>query len=85
MGPNIQGINYLPNKLCIMFFPVIKTKGPLAIVSQSGTITAALSEWASDEGFGISAAVNLGNQVDLCESDYIEFFAADDHTKAIVL
>jgi len=85
MGPNIQGINYLPNKLCAMFFPVIKTKGPLAIVSQSGSVTAALSEWAADEGFGISAAVNLGNQVDICESDYLEFFAQDEDTRAIMM
>ena len=85
MGPNIQGINYLSNKLCAMFFPVITTPGPLAIISQSGTITAALSEWAEGEGLGISAAVNLGNQVDLCESDYLEFFASDDSTKAIAL
>jgi acyl-CoA synthetase (NDP forming) len=85
MGPNIQGVNYLPNKLCAMFFPVIKTSGPLAIISQSGTVTTALSEWAADEGLGISGAVNLGNQVDLCESDYIDFFATDENTKAIVL
>ena len=85
MGPNIQGINYLPNKLCAMFFPVITRRGPLAIVSQSGTITAALAEWSADDGLGISAAVNLGNQADLCESDYIEFFAEDDSTQAIVL
>ncbi len=85
MGPNIQGINYLPNKLCAMFFPVIKTKGPLAIISQSGSVTAALSEWAADEGLGISAAVNLGNQVDLCESDYLEFFAQDEDTKAVMM
>ena len=85
MGPNIQGINYLPNKLCPMFFPVITKRGPLAIVSQSGTITAALSEWAADEGLGISAAVNLGNQADLCESDYLDYFATDEHTKAIVM
>jgi acyl-CoA synthetase (NDP forming) len=85
LGPNIQGINYLPNRLCAMFFPVIKTKGPLAIISQSGTVTAALSEWAADEGLGISAAVNLGNQADLCESDYIEFFASDPSTQAIVM
>jgi acetyltransferase len=84
-GPNIQGINYLPNKLCAMFFPVITTKGPLAIVSQSGTITAALSEWAADEQLGISAAVNLGNQVDLCESDYLDFFASDEKTKVVAM
>lgn len=85
MGPNIQGINYLPNKLCAMFFPVIKTRGPLAIISQSGTHTAALSEWAAGEGLGISAAINLGNQVDICESDYLEFFARDENTRAIAM
>lgn len=84
-GPNVQGINYLPNKLCAMFYPVICTRGPLAIISQSGTVTAALSEWAADEGLGISAAVNLGNQVNLCESDYIDFFATDESTKVIAM
>jgi acyl-CoA synthetase (NDP forming) len=85
MGPNIQGINYPPNKMCAMMFPVIKTKGPLGIVSQSGTVTTALSEWADREGFGISAAINLGNQVDLCESDYLDFFTEDENTRAIVM
>lgn len=85
LGPNIQGINYPANKMCAMMFPVIKAKGPLSIVSQSGTITSALSEWAEGESFGISAAVNLGNQLDLCESDYLEFFADDDNTGAIIM
>ncbi len=85
LGPNIQGVNYLPNKLCAMFFPVIKTRGPIAIITQIGSITATISEWADGEGLGISAAVNLGNQVDLCETDYIEFFATDPSTKVIAL
>jgi acyl-CoA synthetase (NDP forming) len=66
-----------------MFFPVITTNGPIAIISQSGSVTAALSEWAADEGLGISAAINLGNQVDLCESDFLDFFETDENTKAI--
>ena len=28
--------------------------------------------------------MNLGNQADLCESDYLEFFAQDENSKAIV-
>jgi acetyltransferase len=84
-GPNIQGINYLPNKLCAMFFPVITTRGPLAVVAQSGSVTAALAEWAAGEGLGISAAVNLGNQADLCESDYLEYFSLDENTRAVAL
>jgi acyl-CoA synthetase (NDP forming) len=85
IGPNVQGINYLPNKLCAMFFPVITKRGPLSIITQSGSATAALSEWAADEGLGICAAVNLGNQTDLCESDYLTFFANDENTKAMAL
>ena len=85
LGPNIQGIIRTPNRVCCMPWPFITETGPLAIISQSGTVTAAIAEWAAQEGLGISAAVNLGNQVDLCESDLIEFFAEDPHTKAIAL
>ena len=85
VGPNVQGINYLPNKLCAMFFPVITKRGPLSVITQSGSATAALSEWAADEGLGICAAINLGNQTDLCESDYLEFLAADADTKSMAL
>ncbi|MGD8564268.1 MAG: acetate--CoA ligase family protein [Desulfarculaceae bacterium] len=85
VGPNVQGINYLPNKLCAMFFPVITQRGPMAVLTQSGSATAALSEWAAAEGVGISAAVNLGNQTDLCESDYLDYFAQDEHTKVIAM
>ncbi|MBN1314946.1 MAG: CoA-binding protein [Anaerolineales bacterium] len=85
LGPNIQGINYVPNKLCAMFFPVITLQGPLAIVSQSGTVTAALSQWAEDDGLGISAAVNLGNQTDMGVSEVLEYLAEDEPTKAIAL
>ncbi len=85
LGPNMQGINYLPNKLCAMFFPVIKTRGPLAIVSQSGSVTAALSEWADRDGLGISAAINLGNQTDICEADYLDFLVEDRNIHTIVM
>ena len=85
VGPNVQGINYLPNRLCAMFFPVVTARGPLAVISQSGTVTAALSEWAEGEGLGISAAVNLGNQTDLCESDYLQWLAEDEHTRAVAM
>ena len=85
VGPNVQGINYLPNKLCAMFFPVITTRGPLTVITQSGSATAALSEWAVDDGLGITAAVNLGNQADLCESDYLGYFGKDEVTKAVAM
>ncbi|MFX1555286.1 MAG: CoA-binding protein, partial [Promethearchaeota archaeon] len=85
LGPNIQGFSYLPNRLCAMFWPAMTTLGPVAVVGQSGSVTSALADWAAEDGLGISAAVNLGNQLDLCESDVLQFLAQDDHTKAIAL
>jgi acyl-CoA synthetase (NDP forming) len=85
MGPNIQGFNYPPNKCHPIFFPVIKTRGPMAVITQSGSITNAFSEMGAYEGLGITGAMNLGNQADICESDYIEYFATDENTKVIVL
>jgi acyl-CoA synthetase (NDP forming) len=85
LGPNISGIAYLPNKMCAQFFPAFTTRGPLAVICQSGTVTTGLCEWASDDGLGVSAGINLGNQVDLCECDYLDFFARDENTRAIVM
>jgi acyl-CoA synthetase (NDP forming) len=84
LGPNCQGLNYRPNKLCASW-PLVTAPGPLAVVSQSGTVAATVAGWAVDEAYGISAAVSLGNQLDLCETDFIEFLAEDKETRVIAL
>ncbi|MBU2455652.1 MAG: acetate--CoA ligase family protein, partial [Proteobacteria bacterium] len=85
VGPNIEGFIYMPNKLNAQFFPVVQNTGPLATVSQSGSLTNGLVEWADKEALGISAAINLGNQVDICEADFIEYLSCDNHVKAIAM
>lgn len=84
VGPNCQGINYRPNKLCASW-PLVAASGSLAVISQSGTVAATLAGWALDEGLGISATVSLGNQVDVCETDLIDFFADDEESRVIAL
>lgn len=84
-GPNIQGVAYAANKLSAVFWPVIDTPGPLAVVGQSGTVVAALTDWAQAEGFGVSASVSLGNQADVCESDVLRFLGEDESTRAVAL
>ena len=85
VGPNCQGLNYLPNRLRASFwFPPVMP-GPMAVVSQSGTVAATLAGWAVDEGFGVSGTVCLGNQVDVSETDVIGFFADDRQTRAMAL
>lgn len=84
LGPNCQGINYTYNSLCASW-PLITRRGPMAIISQSGTVGAAFEGWAEDEGIGFSAFVSLGNKADIDELDLIEFFARDESTKVIAL
>lgn len=85
IGPNIEGFIYAPNKLNAQFYPVIENCGRLATITQSGSMTNGLLGWANDEGLGISACINLGNQVDICESDFLDFLVADENTRAVIM
>jgi len=84
VGPNCQGINNPHIGLCATW-PLIKMKGPVAVITQSGTIGAAISCWAEDERIGISKCVALGNKVDVNECDLIEYFGQDPNTRAIAI
>jgi acyl-CoA synthetase (NDP forming) len=57
----------------------------MAIISQSGTIGAALAEWAEEDGIGFSAFISLGNRLDVNESELVEFFTSDPATRSIAL
>jgi acetyltransferase len=84
IGPNCQGVNYPYDGLCASW-PLITRRGDIAIVSQSGTVGAALIDWASEERLGFSAFVSMGNRSDVDEADLVAFFAEDPHTKVIAL
>ncbi len=84
VGPNCQGVNYPYHGLCASW-PLITRRGDIAIVSQSGTVGAALIDWAAEERLGFSAFVSMGNRTDVDEADLIAFFGDDPHTKVIAL
>jgi acetate---CoA ligase (ADP-forming) len=84
VGPNCQGVNYPYHGLCASW-PIITRKGQIAIFSQSGTVGAALIDWASEDGLGFSAFVSMGNRADVDEADLIAFFAEDPNTRVIAL
>ncbi len=84
VGPNCQGVNYPYHNLCASW-PLITRRGEIAIASQSGTVGAALIDWASQDGLGFSAFVSLGNRADVDEADLIDFFADDANTKVVAL
>lgn len=82
IGPNCQGVNYTASKLCASW-PLITRGGKMAIISQSGTVGAALGEWAGADGIGISSFVSLGNKADVSEIDLIDYFTHDPGTEVI--
>ncbi|MBN1930763.1 MAG: acetate--CoA ligase family protein [Desulfobacterales bacterium] len=84
IGPNCQGINNPYHRLCASW-PLLTRKGRVAIISQSGTVAAAMMDWFSVEELGVSGFVSLGNRADVDESDLIEYFDKDPATEVIAL
>jgi len=84
IGPNCQGFNYTPNRLCASW-PLVTKSGPIAIISQSGTVGAAIEMWAQAAQIGISGFVALGNKADVDETDLIDLFKEDPSTRVISL
>jgi acyl-CoA synthetase (NDP forming) len=84
IGPNCQGFNYTPNRLCASW-PLVRRSGPVAIISQSGTVGAAIEMWAEEAEIGISGFVALGNKADVNENDLIDLFKEDPNTRVISL
>jgi len=84
IGPNCQGVNSPYSKLCASW-PLLTNKGGMAFIAQSGTVGAALMDWASEDNLGVSVFVSLGNRADVDESDCIRYFNDDPNTKVIAL
>ncbi|AKA48242.1 CoA-binding protein [uncultured archaeon] len=89
IGPNTLGVYFphigvntaLTSPGRMAFLP----KGEIAFVSQSGALGLLTMDGVSEYNVGISAFLNLGNRVDLNEVELLDYFAADELTKSIVL
>ena len=85
VGPNCIGLLAPPAKLNASFTTCMPAEGDLALVSQSGAITAALVEWSAAHGIGFSGIVSLGDRIDVDFGDLLDYFALDRRTRAILL
>ena len=82
IGPNCQGVNNPYHPLCASW-PLLTHRGRVAVISQSGTVGAAMMDWFSHEELGVSSFVSLGNRADVDTIDLIEYFENDPNTKVI--
>ncbi len=82
IGPNCQGVNNPHHPICASW-PLLTYRGKVAVISQSGTVGAAMMDWFSEEKLGVSSFVSMGNRADVDEADLIDYFNRDDYTKVI--
>ena len=83
-GPNNMGLVNVWSKAALWMsdFPRIRP-GPLAIVSQSGSVAMALSQDPRDIGIGY--VVTVGNEAVCDIADYLEFIAGDERIRTLVV
>ena len=84
VGPNCMGIWTSAVGLNLCFFKMVQP-GPIAFISQSGTMGDYLFDMSQAKKYGFAKFVSSGNQASLNVSDYLEYMADDDDTKVVVL
>lgn len=85
VGPNCLGVISPHANLFASFAAHAPAPGDLALISQSGAVAASMIEWSRPRGVGFSAAVSLGDALDVDFADLLDYFATDRRTRAILL
>ena len=85
IGPNCFGLLVPGAGLNASFAHTMPLKGQLALLSQSGAIISAILDWSKDAGKGFSAMVSMGDMADVDLGDMLDYLAADNNTRAILM
>ena len=85
MGPNGLGLQRPHLMLNASAAGPMARPGSLALVSQSGALTASILDWASKNGVGFSSVVSLGPNTSVDIAQVLDFLANDRHTQSIVI
>ncbi len=85
LGPNCSGLQNPRLGLNASLIGPLVRPGGLAVLSQSGSLCAALLEGANASGVGFSSVVALGPHPGVDLADLLVYLAADPHTHSIVL
>ena len=85
MGPNSRGFQRPHMGLNASIVGPLAEKGALALVSQSGALTAALLDWARPNRVGFSTVISLGPHTAVDMAQALDFLASDPQTHSIVI
>jgi acetyl coenzyme A synthetase (ADP forming)-like protein len=84
VGPNCQGVSNPVSGFCATW-PLVKGVGPVAVISQSGSIALEAPSNLVDNHIGYSKSVALGNKSDVDEADLISWLGGDEGTRVIAV
>ncbi|MEI6690367.1 MAG: acetate--CoA ligase family protein [bacterium] len=85
LGPNTMGYVVPSKQLYASFGPSEISKGPIALISQSGAILSALFQEYVSAGTGVSFAISLGNRTGITENDALTYAINDPNTSLVVV
>ena len=85
LGPNSLGFQRPYLNLNAGVAGALCAKGPLALVSQSGALTASILDWAQKNAVGFSTVVSLGPHTAVDMAQVLDFLANDAQTHSIVV
>jgi acetyltransferase len=85
IGPNCVGVMVPRLGLDATFSHLAAPAGEIAFLSQSGAMITAMLDWAVPRGIGFSHVVSLGDMADVDFGDMLDYLAADQHARAILL
>jgi len=85
LGPNSLGLQRPPLGLNLSTLGPLAAAGPLALVSQSGALTASILDWAQQHNVGFSAVVSLGPNTAVELPQVLDFLAGDGRTQSILV
>jgi acyl-CoA synthetase (NDP forming) len=80
VGPNCNGHADMYTRVASLGFASRIPAGPMALLSQSGTLGASIMQIAANRGIGLSKVVSTGNEADMHLEDYLTFLAQDEKT-----
>jgi acetyltransferase len=85
LGPNSLGLQRPPSLLNASTAGPLAQAGSLALVSQSGSLTASMLDWARQNGVGFSSVVSLGPNTAVDIAQVLDYLANDARTQSIVV
>jgi len=85
LGPNSMGFQRPQLQLNASTLGRLTQKGATALVSQSGSVTTSILDWANSNGVGFSTVVSVGTHSAIDVAQILDFLAEDNATQSIVV